>query len=186
MKFYIKNMVSIRCKMVAKSELENLGIHYTSVEIGWIDIEDPVSPENLCQLKTGLLKWGLELMGDKRSILTEKIKNIIVEMIHYSDELPKIKFSNYISKKLDCDYAHASNIFSELQGTSISHFIILHKIERVKKLLSYHEMSLTGIAELMQYSSVAHLANQFKKITHITTTQFKNAPLESLKCLEEV
>ncbi len=179
-------MVSIRCKMVVKAELEKLNLHYTSVELGEIHIEETLSAEQLKLLKTGLWKSGLELMDDKRSMIIERIKIVIVEMIHYSDELPKVNFSDFISKKLNYDYTYLSNLFSEVQGTTIEHFIILHKIERVKELLTYNEMSLTEIAALMQYSSVAHLANQFKKVTGLTTSHFKEIRFKRRKGLEDV
>ena len=179
-------MVSIRCKMVVKSELEKLGLHYTSVELGEINIDETLSAEKLEELRTGLLRSGLELMDDKRSMLIEKIKNVVVEMIHYSDELPKVNFSDFISTKLNYDYTYLSNLFSEVQGITIEHFIILHKIERAKELLTYNEMSLTEIADLMQYSSVAHLANQFKKITGLTSSHFKAIQVKRRKALEDM
>src|SRR5438105_1872730 len=116
MKIFIKNMVSIRCKMVVKSELEKLGLHYTSVELGEINVEETLTPAQIEQLKMGLGRSGLELMDDKRSMIIEKIKNVIVEMIHYTDELPKINFSDFISNKLHYDYTYLSNLFSEVQG----------------------------------------------------------------------
>lgn len=186
MKIFVKNMVSIRCKMVVRSELENLDLHWTSIELGEIIIEENLLPAQLAQLKTNLLKSGLELMDDKRSMLIEKIKTVIIEMVHYSDELPKINFSDFISNKLSYDYTYLSNLFTEVQGTTIEHFIILHKIERVKELLTYGEMSLTEIAELMQYSSVAHLSNQFKKTTGLTSSHFKKMKLKRSKGLEDV
>ncbi len=179
-------MVSIRCKMVVKSELEKLGLHYTSVELGEINIVETLSPQQSEELKTGLGRSGLELMDDKRSMIIERIKNVIVEMIHYSDELPKVNFSEFISSKLNYDYTYLSNLFSEVQGTTIEHFIILHKIERAKELLTYNEMSLTEIAELMQYSSVAHLANQFKKVTGLTSSHFKAILVKRRKALEDM
>ena len=172
--------------MVVKSELEKLGLHYTSVELGETNIEETLSPEQLAQLKAGLGRSGLELMDDKRSMIIERIKNVVVEMIHYSDALPKVNFSDFISKKLNYDYTYLSNLFTEVQGTTIEHFIILHKIERVKELLTYDEMSLTEIAALMQYSSVAHLANQFKKITGLTSSHFKTIQVKRRKALEDM
>ena len=179
-------MVSIRCKMVVKSELEKLNKHYTSIELGEIHTIETLSAEELTSLKEGLWRSGLELMEDKRSILIEKIKNVIVEMIHYSDELPRVNFSEFISKKLNYDYNYLSNLFAEVQGTTIEQFIILHKIERVKELLTYDEMSLTKIADIMQYSSVAALANQFKKITGLTSQHFKKMYKERRKPLDNL
>ena len=179
-------MVSIRCKMVVKSELEKLNMHYTSVELGEIHTLETLNAEELASLKSGLWKSGLELMDDKRSILVERIKNIIVEMIHYSDELPRINLSKFISDKLQYDYTYLSNLFTDVHGTTIEQFIILHKIERVKELLAYNEISLTKIADLMQYSSVAALANQFKKITGLTSKHFKKMHGERRQALEDL
>lgn len=166
-------MVSIRCKMVVRTELENAGLHPIIVELGEIEITGNISDKKRAVLKIALLKSGFELIDDKRSILIEKIKNIIVEMIHYSDELPDTNFSDYLSKKLNYDYNYLSNIFSEVKGTTIEHYIISHKIERAKELLLYDEFTLTEIAFKLHYSSVAHLSNQFKKVTGLTPSFFK-------------
>ena len=166
-------MVSLRCKMVVKTELDNLGLHATVVELGEVDIEEILSEELRDKLKFALLRSGLELLEDKKSILIEKIKNIIVEMIHYSEEAPKTNFSDFLSSKLNYDYNYLSNLFSEVKGTTIGHFIIAHKIERAKELLVYDELTLTEIAEKLHYSSVAHLSNQFKKVTGLTPSFFK-------------
>ena len=138
------------------------------------------------ELKNALLNSGLELMDDKRSVLIEKIKNVVVEMIHYSDELPKINYSDYISEKLDYDYTYLSNLFSEINGITIQQFIITHKIERVKELLFYDELNLTEISYRMQYSSVAHLSNQFKKVTGLTPSQFKHLKFKHRNQIEEI
>src|SRR5690242_2812352 len=172
-KFYIKNMVCIRCKMIVKDELSKLGLHYTRVELGEVEIIENVTVAQNDQMKVALQKWGLELMDDKKSMLIEKIKRVIIELIHYSDEQLKNNFSNYLSEKLKYDYTYLSNLFSEVEGTTIEHFMITHKIERVKELLVYDEISLTEIAWKLHYSSVAHLSNQFKKITGLTPTYFK-------------
>lgn len=173
-KLYIKNMVSIRCKMYVKAELELLGLRYSRVELGEVDIIDNISIQQLEEFKTGLLKAGLELMEDKKAILVEKIKNVVVEMIHYADELPLIKTSNYISRKLSNNYTYLANIFSEVKGITIHQFIINHKIEKVKELLMYDELTESEIAYKMQYSSVAHLSAQFKRITGLTPSFFKS------------
>jgi len=166
-------MVCIRCKMVVKAELANLGLHYTTVDLGEVEITGDISANQIDQLKTALLKSGLELMDDKKSVLIQKIKNIIVELVHYSEEPLVVKFSEYLSEKLNYDYTYLANLFSEVQGTTIEKFLIAHKIERVKELLVYNELNLTEIAYLMHYSSVAHLSNQFKKITGLTPSHFK-------------
>jgi AraC-like DNA-binding protein len=173
MKLYIKNMVCIRCKMIVKDELSKLRLHYTRVELGEAEIMENVTVEQHDQMKVALQKWGLELMDDKKSMLIEKIKSIIIELIHYSDEQLRNNFSNYLSEKLNYDYTYLSNLFSEVEGTTIEHFMITHKIERVKELLVYDELNLTEIAWKLHYSSVAHLSNQFKKITGLTPTHFK-------------
>ena len=151
-------MVCIRCKMVVKEELKKLGLHYTSVELGEVEIMEEISVEQHNHFKVALLKSGLELMDDKKSILIQKIKNVIVELVHYSEEPLTINFSDYLGQKLNHNYTYLANLFSEVQGTTIEQFIISHKIERVKELLVYNEPNLTEIAYLMHYSSVAHLS----------------------------
>jgi AraC-like DNA-binding protein len=166
-------MVSLRCKMMVKEELKNLGIRYMSIDLGVAEIFEDINATQFNELQSNLLRSGLELLDDKRSILIEKIKNVIVEMIHYSDELPDTNYSDYISQKLGYDYTYLANIFSEVKGTTIQQFIIMHKIEKAKELLIYDELSLTEIAYKLHYSSVAHLSNQFKKITGLTPTFYK-------------
>jgi len=173
MKLYIKYMVCIRCKMVVKSELEKLGLHYSKVDLGEANIRGQITPEQREQLKTALMKSGLELMDDQKAILIEKIKAVIVEMVHYAEEVPKTNFSDYLSEKLNYDYTYLANHFSETTGITIQNYIIAHKIERVKELLIYDELTLTEISYRLDYSSVAHLSNQFKKITGLTPTYFK-------------
>lgn len=173
MKLYIKYMVSLRCKMVVKEELRNLGLHFIAVDLGEVEIFEELTKEQHTRLKENLLRSGLELLDDKKNILIERIKAVIVEMIHYSEELPKINYSEHISEKLNQDYTYLSNIFSEVKGITIQQYIIFHKIERVKELLLYDELTLTEISYRMQYSSVAHLSNQFKKVTGLTPTYYK-------------
>lgn len=174
--------------MIVKSELENLGLHYKSVDLGEAEIMEDVSTEQFAELNIALRKSGLELMDDKKSILIEKIKNVIVEHVHYSDldEPLKINFSNHLAKKLNHDYTYLSNLFSEVQGTTIEHFIIIHKIERVKELLVYDKLTLTEIAYKLHYSSVAHLSTQFKKITGLTPSHFKQLRNKRLNNLEDL
>lgn len=185
-KLYIKNMVSIRCKMVVKAVLENLGLNYSTVELGEVEIIGHLFDSTHEQLKADLLKYGLELMEDKKNILVEKIKKVVVEMIHYKEELPQIKFSLYLSKELNHSYTYLANLFSEVKGTSIQHFIMAHKIERVKELLVYDELTLFEIAWKLHYSSVGHLSNQFKKITGLTPTHFKNMKLKRCSTLDNI
>ena len=167
-------MVSIRCKMVVKSELKKLGLHYITVELGEADIMEDISAEQLNRLSIALRKTGLEMMDDKKSILVEKIKAVIIELVHYNDDQLKINFSDYLSDKLNHNYTYLAHLFSEVKGTTIEHFYLSHKIEKVKELLVYDELSLTEIAYRLNYSSVAHLSNQFKKITGLTPSHFKN------------
>ena len=185
-RFYIKNMVSIRCKMVVKAVLENLGLHYSKVDLGELEIIGPLTVSKVEQLKSDLLKFGFELLSDKKSIIVEKIKNTVVEMIHYADELPDKKFSYYLSEKLNYDYTYLANLFSEVKGMSIQHFIIAHKIERVKELMMYENLTLTEIAWKLHYSSVAHLSIQFKKTTGLTPTHFKKMRHKRRKALEDL
>ena len=166
-------MVSLRCKMIVKEELKKLGLRSLIVDLGMVDIMEQITPDQREQLKNNLLKSGLELLDDKKSILIEKIKNVITEMIHYSDELPKINYSDFISEKLNYDYTYLANIFSEVKGITIQQFIIIHKIERVKELLLYDELNLSEISYKLNYSSVSHLSKQFKKVTGLSPTYFK-------------
>jgi AraC-like DNA-binding protein len=179
-------MVSMRCKMAVKSELDKLGLHYTKVELGEVEIMEDITEEQQNQLKLGLLQSGLELMDDQKSILIERIKNTIIEMVHYNEELPKINFSDYLSDHLRHDYTYLANLFSEVTGVTIEHFIIAHKIERVKELLLYNELNLTEISYKLNYSSVAHLSNQFKKVTGLTPTFFKHLKNKRLTTLNDV
>ena len=172
--------------MIVKSELEKMHLHYTGVELGEIEITEQLSSEQQGILKASLLKFGLELMEDKKSMLIEKIKRIVIEMVHYSDELPLLNFSVYLSEKLNYDYNYLSNLFSEVKGMTIEHFIIAHKIERAKELLIYNELSLTEIAEKLHYSNVAHLSNQFKKVTGLTPTFFKKMKHKRRTALENL
>jgi AraC-like DNA-binding protein len=172
--------------MVVKAELEKLGLHYTTVELGEAEIMENISAEQHDQFKEALLKSGLELMDDKKSVLIGKIKNVIVEFIHYSEEPLRVNFSEFLSRKLNHDYTYLANLFSEVQGTTIEKFFIAHKIERVKELLVYNELSLTKIAYLMHYSSVAHLSAQFRKVTGLTPSHFKKLKNKRFSMLEDV
>jgi len=183
---YIKYMVSLRCKMIVKEELKNLGLRYVVIDLGMVEIMEDITPLKREQLKTNLLKSGLELLDNKKSILIDKIKSVIIEMIHYSDELPKVNYSDYISQKLNYDYTYLSNIFSEVKGITIQQFIIMHKIERVKELLLYDELNLTEISYNLHYSSVAHLSNQFKKVTGLSPSFFKKVRLKRIGNLENL
>ena len=167
-------MVSLRCKMVVKAALDNLGLYYRTVELGLVDLmENNISSEQYKILKTGLMKSGFELMDGNKSALVEKIKNVVVEMVHYEDELPKTDISDYISQKLHHNYIYLSKLFTEVTCTTIPHFIMLRKIEKAKELILYDGLDLTEISSILQYSSVAQLSNQFKKVTGLTPSYFK-------------
>jgi len=172
--------------MIVKSELQKMGLHFSRVDLGEVEILEQLTQLQRDKLKAALIKFGLELMDDKKSILIEKIKNVIVELIHYSDEPPKVNFSEYLSSKLNYDYTYLSNLFTEVQGTTIEKFIIHHKIERVKELIVYDELNLSEIAFKLHYSSVGHLSNQFKKITGLTPSHFKKLKEKRLTNLEDL
>ena len=186
MKLYIKNMVSSRCKMLVKQELIKLDLHFIIVELGEVEIMENISGEQREQVKIALLNSGLELMDDKRSILIEKIKNTVIEMVYYTDQIIKTNFSDFITKKLNHDYTYLANLFSEVQGTTIEQFVISHKIERIKELIIYGELNITEIAWKMNYSSVAHLSNQFKKVTGLSPSHFKLLKVKRRSPIEDV
>jgi AraC-like DNA-binding protein len=179
-------MVSNRCKMAVKEELKKLGLHFIVVDLGEVEIMENISAEQRELLKIALINSGLELMDDKKAVLIEKIKNAIIEMVHHSDEMIKINFSDYLSEKLNHDYTYLANMFSEVQGTSIEQFIISHKIERIKELIIYDELNITEIAWKLNYSSVAHLSNQFKKVTGLSPSHFKQMKDKRRSPIEEI
>ena len=179
-------MVSNRCKLAVKEELKKLGLHFIVVELGEVEIMEKITAEQRDELKIGLHNSGLELMDDKRSVLIEKIKTVIIEMVHYSDEVIKVNFSHYLADKLNHDYTYLANLFSEVQGTTIEQFIISHKIERIKELVNYGELNITEIAWKMNYSSVAHLSNQFKKMTGLSPSHFKKLKDKRRSPIEEI
>jgi len=186
LKLYIKYMVSTRCKMVVKDELKKLGLHFMVVDLGEVEIMETLTEEQRQALNTGLQSAGLELMDDKRAILIEKIKNTIIEMVHYTEEPIKINFSDYLSQKLKLDYTYLSNIFSLVQGTTIEQFVISHKIERIKELIIYDELNISEIAWKMNYCSVAHLSNQFKKMTGLSPSHFKQLKTLRRTSIDEI
>ncbi|CAN5378707.1 hypothetical protein BH10BAC1_BH10BAC1_06590 [soil metagenome] len=186
MKLFIKYMVSTRCKMMVKEELKKLGLHFIVVDLGEVDVMETLTDDQREQLKKALLESGLELMDDKRSILIEKIKNVIIEMVHHSDEPIKQNLSDYLSEKLDHDYTYLANLFSEVQGTTIAQFLISHKVERIKELIIYDELNISQIAWKMNYSSVAHLSNQFKKVTGLSPSHFKQLKDKRRSPIEDI
>jgi len=172
--------------MVVKQELLKLGLHCANVDLGTIEVSENITDTQRGQLRINLKKYGLELLDNKRNIIIVKIKALIIEMIHYSDELPKVNYSEYISEKLGYDYTYLANTFSEVKGITIQQFIITNKIERVKELLLYDELNLTEISYCLHYSSVAHLSNQFKKVTGLTPSFFKKLKKKRFENLEDL
>ncbi len=179
-------MVSNRCKMVVKEVLKEMGLHFIIVDLGEVEIMETLTDIQREQLKISLLESGLELMDNKKAVLIEKIKNIIIQLIHHSEETIKTNFSDYLSEKLNHNYTYLANLFSEVQGTTIEQFIILHKVERIKELIIYGELNITEIAWKLNYSSIAHLSNQFKKITGLSPMHFKQLKDKRRKPIEEI
>ena len=172
--------------MVVKEELKKLGLHFMLIDLGEVEIMENISLPQREQLQTALLNAGLQLMDDKRAVLIEKIKTVIIEMVHHAEEMIKINFSNFLSEKLQHDYTYLSNLFSEVQGTTIEQFIIAHKVERIKELIIYGELNISEIAWKMNYSSVAHLSNQFKKVTGLSPSHFKGLKDKKRCPIEEI
>lgn len=179
-------MVSLRCKMLVTEEIKRIGLHVVNLDLGWVEILEDISLQDYNNLNLNLQKSGLELLDDNQSILIERIKNVIIQLVHYSDEIPKLNYSDYISEKLNLDYTYLSNMFSEVQQTTIQNFIITHKIERAKELLIYDELSLSEIANKLNYSSSGHLSNQFKKVTGISPSYFKLLKDKQRQYLENI
>lgn len=186
LKLFIKNMVCLRCKLIVQSELEKMGLHCSKIDLGEADILEDISPDELKVLDTTFRNLGLELMVDRKIVLVEKIKTIIIELVHYSDNQLRINLSDYLSEKLHHNYSHLSSLFSESKGMTIEQFYLEHKIEKVKEFLTYDELNLTEIAYRMHYNSVAHLSNQFKKMTGMTPSQFKNLKNKSRNTLSDI
>jgi YesN/AraC family two-component response regulator len=175
MKIYIKNMVCIRCKMIVTQELKKLSIQNAIVKLGEVDLSDNISIAQLDVLRAGLLRFGLVILDDKKTALVEKIKKVIIELVHYKEQPLNINFSAYLSKALNYEYTFLANLFSEVEGINVEHYLITHKIERVKELLIYDKLTLTDISYKMNYSSVAQLCNQFKKVTGLTPSYYKKS-----------
>ena len=186
MKLHIKNMVSNRCKLVVREALEKLGLHLIFVDLGEVEIMEQLCVEQREQLRMALLRSGLELIEDKRSVLIEKTKNAIIKMIHHTDETIKMNVSDFLSEQLNYNYTYLANLFSRAQGMTIERFVIFQKIERIKELIIYDELSISEIAWKMNYSSTAHLSNQFKKVTGLPPSQFKQLKDKRRSPIEEI
>ena len=186
MKLYIKNMVCDRCKMVVNNELEKMGIHPVSVELGEVVLESELDPEQKQTLSDTLQSLGFSLIDDKKSRLIEQIKTLIVELVHHQKYDIKTNLSEFLSTHLNHDYNYISNLYSEIEGTTIEKYFIAQKIEKVKELLVYDELSLSEIADALNYSSVAYLSNQFKRVTGLTPSHFKNIKGDKRKPLDKV
>ena len=179
-------MVSTRCKMMVKDILRELEYHSILVDLGEVEVMEELSFEQLKALRIILHGVGFELMDDKKSILIERIKNVVMNLVHYTEDLPRINFSHYLSQKLSHDYTYMANLFSDVQGTTIEQYIIGHKTERIKELIIYGELNITEIAHKMNYSSVAHLSSQFKKVTGLSPSHFKNLKNKRRNPIEEI
>lgn len=179
-------MVCYRCKLMVIEELKKIGIRYSRVELGVIETQDEITLEQMEALKASLNSLELELLEDKKGVLIEKIKGLIINSIHFSGESPKQNYSDFISEELGYDYAYLSNMFSEVNGITIQQFILLHRIERVKELILYGELTLSEISYKLNYSSLAHLSNQFKKHTGLSPSYYKQLKYKIRKSLDKV
>lgn len=178
MKLFIKHMLSLRCRMIVKEEMDKLKIPYSLIDLGEVEIKGNITEEQRIQLKTALLESGLELMDDKKAILIEKIRKAVNHMVRHASESPKVNFSHYLSEKLKYDYTYLANLFSAFTGLTIECYIIAYRVELVKGMLIYDELTLTEITYKLNYSSVAHLSRQFKKTTGLTPTSFREIRLK--------
>ena len=186
MKIYIKNMVCNRCKMVVKSELEQLGLQPLTVELGEVELKEELTSEEKELINTRFLELGFELIDDKKSRLIERVKNLVVELVHHSEEQLNMNVSDYLTQYIPMEYKYLSNLFSEVEGTTIEKFYIAQRLERVKELLVYDELSLSEIADQMGYSSVAYLSTQFKKVVGLTPSHFKSIKASKRKSLDHL
>jgi AraC-like DNA-binding protein len=186
MKIYIKNMVCNRCKMVVKSELEQLGLQPLTVELGEVELKEDLTNEEKDRVNTRFLELGFELIDDKKSRLIERVKNLVVELVHHSEEQLNMNVSDYLMQYIPMEYNYLSNLFSEVEGTTIEKFYIAQRLERVKELLVYDELSLSEIADQMGYSSVAYLSTQFKKVVGLTPSHFKSIKASKRKSLDHL
>ena len=183
---FIKNMVCNRCIMVVQSELEKLGLGIKKIKLGEVVLEKPLDSEQKHSIEQILIPLGFEVIDDKKSQIIEKIKTIIIDQVHHADNEPKMNLSDILCTQLNHDYNYLSNLFSEVEGTTIEKYFIAQKIEKVKELLVYDELSLSEIAHRLNYSSVAYLSNQFKKVTGLTPSYFKQIKEDKRKPLDHL
>lgn len=183
---YVKNMVCNRCKLVLRTELEKLGIHPLSIDLGEVQLKSELNAAQKQTLSENLLALGFDLIDDKKSRLIERIKTLIIELVHQQNSALSVNLSTYLAEVLHYDYSHLSNLFTAVEGTTIEQYFIHQKIERVKELLVYDELSLSEIAFQLNYSSVAHLSNQFKKVTGLSPSHFRQLKDKKRKALDEV
>lgn len=186
MNYFIRNMVCNRCIMVVQQVFESLGYSPVRISLGNVETTSPIPEDEMEKLRKTLVGYGFELIDDTKSRIIEKIKNSVVQSIHHTNEDLKVNYSEYIESHLNRDYAYLSSLFSEVEGTTIEKYVILQKIERVKELLVYDELTLSEIAYKMGYSNVAYLSNQFKKVTGLTPSHFKQVKENKRKPLDEV
>lgn len=179
-------MVCNRCIMVVQNELEKLGLDFTNITLGEVTLAKELSSDERISLEKALVALGFEVIDDKKSRIIEKIKNSIIALVHHQDNDTKMNLSDLLSKEINHDYNYLSNLFSEVEGTTIEKYFIAQKVEKVKELLVYDELSLSEIALRLNYSSVAYLSNQFKKVTGLTPSHFKQIKEEKRKPLDKV
>jgi len=186
MNLHIKNMVCNRCKMVVKAELEKLGFNPVSVELGEVSLAEIISVNDKIKIAEKLNQFGFELLEDRKTQIAEQLKTSIINLVHYTKEPLKVNLSAYLSEQINLDYTHLSTIFSEIENQTIEKYFIAQKIEKAKEILTYGELTLSEIAYQLNYSSVAHLSAQFKKVTGSTPSVFKLEKLERRKTLDEI
>lgn len=179
-------MVCNRCIMVVQDELEKLGLDFTNIKLGEVTLAKELTSDEKNSLESVLVPLGFEIIDDKKSRIIEKIKNTIIDLVHHQDNDSKNNLSDILSKELNHDYNYLSNLFSEVEGTTIEKYFIAQRIEKIKELLVYDELSLSEIADRLNYSSVAYLSNQFKKVTGLTPSHFKQIREDRRKPLDKV
>jgi len=179
-------MVCNRCIMVVQNELDKFDLEVKNIRLGEVILDKEPTTEEKDKLEKALILLGFEVIDDRKSLIIEKIKNIIIDLVHHQDNDTKSNLSDVLSSKLHHDYNYLSNLFSEIEGTTIEKYFIAQKIEKVKELLVYDELSLSEIAFRLNYSSVAYLSNQFKKVTGLTPSHFKQIREDKRKSLDEV